>query len=199
MNNDEFYKDGKFDTKKAQQAYFDMMRKFHYPVYDALTKNDGYFWVIDFNKGDFASLGMGGVIWVNEKKESYFNHDIYLLPGQSICEHRHMPTKDKDGKMIPAKMESWLVRYGWVYGFSQIGEPNLDKYPEARALLSKAQVPYLKCVHVEKWVADGRAHKLPAIESWHFMMGGSEGAIVNECASYHDGEGLRFSIPGAGF
>ena len=93
-------------------------------------------------------------------------------------------------------MESWQVRYGYVYGFSEVGEPNLDKYPEAKANLSKFQIPHLKSVHVEKWVADGSVHKLPKDETWHFMMGGSDGAIVSEYATYHDGAGLRFSVPG---
>jgi len=199
MSNAEFYTNGKFDSAKAKQAYFDLMRKFHVPVYAALQKDDNYFWAVDFAKGDFASFGMGGVIWVNEKQEGYFGHDIYLLPGQSIAEHRHLPTTDKDGKQIRCKIESWLVRDGWVYGFSEIGEPNLAQFPEAQKMLSKVQIPYLKSVHVEKWVADGQAHKLPAPESWHFMMGGSEGAIVTEFATYHDGNGLRFSVPGVGF
>ena len=58
---------------------------------------------------------------------------------------------------------------------------------------------FLNCVHVEKWTADGVAHKLAKDESWHFMMGGDEGAIVSEFANYHDGNGLRFSVPGVGF
>ena len=195
----DFYKNGKFDAAKAKQAYFDMMTRFHVPVYAALTKDDGFFWAVDFAKGDFASFGMGGVIWVNEKDEGYFGHDIFLLPHQSIAEHRHLPTKDKDGKDVRCKIESWLVRNGSVYGFSEVGEPNLDKYPEAKAMLSKVQIPHLKSVHEEKWIADGQAHKLPGPETWHFMMGGSEGAIVTEFATYHDGAGLRFSVPGVGF
>jgi hypothetical protein len=58
---------------------------------------------------------------------------------------------------------------------------------------------FLQSVHVEKWTADGIAHKLPKEESWHFLMGGDEGAIVSEFANYHDGNGLRFSVPGVGF
>ena len=160
--------------------------------------------------------GMGGVIWVNEIREEYFGHDIYLLPGQSIAEHRHLPThiKTKDQwtgkeyeKDLPCKMESWLVRHGWVWGFTTEGEPNLDKYPEVKAKLSKLLFEkdpetgkqILNCLHVEKWVADGVAHKLAKDESWHFMMGGDEGAIVSEFANYHDGQGLRFSVPGVGF
>jgi len=196
MENAEFYKDGKFDSAKAKQAYYDLMKSFNVPVYEALTKADGPFWAVDFGKGDFTSFGMGGVFWCNEKDEGYFGHEIYLLAGQSIPEHRHLPTKDADGKAIRCKIESWQVRNGYVYGFSEVGEPNLDKYPEAKAMLAKVQIPYLKSVHVEKWTADGQVHKLPGAETWHFMMGGKDGAIVSEYATYHDGAGLRFSVPG---
>lgn len=213
-------KGGKFDAAKATQAYFDCWRKLGYPVYPALAEgnlqsNPGLrFWAVDFNKGDFLKYGMGGVIWVNEIREEYFGHDIYLLPGQSIAEHSHVAThiKTKDAwtgkeyeKDLPAKMESWLVRHGWVYGFSEVGEPNLDKFPEAKARLSAlytTSVPgknLLHCVHVEKWTADGVAHKLPKEGTWHFMMGGDEGAVVTEFANFHDGNGLRFSVPGVGF
>ncbi|MBP5509642.1 MAG: hypothetical protein J6Z49_01855 [Kiritimatiellae bacterium] len=202
----EFYADGKFSQEKAKQAYFELMERFGLPApesFKADTMADGktpYFWVTDFAQGDFAAIGMGGVIYVNEKAEGYFNHDIFLLPFQSICEHRHLKTVDREtGRPIPCKIESWLVRKGSIYGFSEIGEPNLDKFPEVKARLAKSQLPYLKSVHVEKWTADGRARKLAGPETWHFMMAGPEGAIVNEVATFHDGKGLRFSIPSAVF
>ena len=196
MKNEDFYKDGKFDSAKAKQAYFDLMKGFSVPVYAELAKADGPFWAVDFGKGDFSSYGMAGVFWCNEAAEGYFGHEIYLLPNQSIPEHRHLPTTDKAGNKIRCKMESWQVRHGSVYGFSEVGEPNLDKYPEAKARLSKLQIPHLKSVHVEKWEADGSVHKLPKDETWHFMMGGKDGAIVSEYATFHDGAGLRFSVPG---
>ena len=57
----------------------------------------------------------------------------------------------------------------------------------------------LKSLHVEKWEADGIAHKLPKTGSWHFMMGGTEGAIVSEFANFHDSKCNRFSVPGVIF
>lgn len=223
---------GKFDGAKANQAYFDLMKKFGYPVYRAFTDekfmleqtkqtpNTQYlgFWGIDFGKGDFAKYGMGGVIWVDEVKEEYFGHDIYLLPLQSIPEHSHVSQKidasvcqdrwtgEKFNKDLPPKMESWLVRHGWVYSFSEVGEPNLDQFPEAKANLSallfdkKLNKPTnLKSLHVEKWVPDGIAHKLPKAGTWHFMMGGTEGAIITEFANFHDSKCNRFSVPGVCF
>lgn len=232
MTNADFYKDGKFDGAKAKEAYFDLMRRFGYPVFKSFTDekfmleqtkqtaNTQYlgFWALDFGKNDFMKYGMGGVIWVDEVKEEYFGHDIFLLPLQSIPEHSHVAQKidasvcqdrwtgQKFDKELPAKMESWLVRNGWVYSFSEVGEPNLDKFPEAKANLSallfdhKANKPtFLKSLHVEKWEADGIAHKLPKTGSWHFMMGGTEGAIVSEFANFHDSKCNRFSVPGVIF
>jgi len=191
-----YYKDGKFDDAKAKEAYFNLMRHFNVPVYAALKEDEGLLWAAEFGQGDFERMGMGGVFWMNEP-EGYLGHEIYLLPFQSIPEHCHKPTKGKDGKDIQAKMESWQVRHGYVYGFSEVGEPNLDKYPELVAKLSPKQKAVLQSKHVEKWVADGRAHKLPKVETWHFMMGGPEGAIVTETATFHDNAGLRFTVPGA--
>ncbi len=214
---------GKFDAAKATRAYFELMERFGYPVYPALkdasrTKPGLGFWAVDFMKGDFMKYGMGGVIWVDEIREEYFGHDIYLLPLQSIAEHSHVPGKVKTEdrwtnktyeKDIPAKMESWLVRHGWVYSFSEVGEPNLDKpeFAEAKANLSallttpdpKTGKIRLKSVHVEKWTADGVAHKLPRECSWHFLMGGTQGAIVSEFANFHDGEKNRYTVDGVGF
>ena len=221
---------GKFNAAKASEAYFDMMSRFGYPVYPALQNDkltnpkDGTqylgFWAIDFAKGDFMKYGMGGVIWVDEIKEEYFGHDIYLLPLQALPEHSHLAGNPVDpgvatdrwtgekfvGKKIPAKMESWLVRHGWVYSFSEVGEPNLDQFPEAKKMLSehlfdhKANKPTnLKSLHVEKWTADGVAHKLPKVGTWHFLMGGTEGAIVSEFANFHDSKCNRFSVPGVQF
>jgi len=193
VNNADFYRGGVFDAGRARQAYFDMMKRLGAPVYEAYKKDDGFFWAIDFNRGEFASFGMAGVFWCNEQAEGYFGHEIFLLPGQSIAEHSHVASAE------PAKMESWQVRYGSVYGFSEIGDPNLDVFPEVKALLSKEHLDSLKSFHVEKWTADGSCRKLAQTGSWHFMMGGPDGAVVTEYANFHDNAGLRFSNPNVKF
>lgn len=198
VDNKDFYKDGKFDAEKGKQAYIELMKKLNAPVYKRYLEEPGFLWAVDFAQGDFASFGMGGVFWVNNRDKQYFAHEIFLLPGQAIAEHRHLPTTDDKGP-LQCKHESWQVRYGSVYGFSEVGEPNLDQFPEAKALLAKCQAPHLNSVHVEKWEADGYVHPLPKDETWHFMMGGPEGAIVSEYATYHDGNGLRFSCPNVAF
>ena len=52
---------------------------------------------------------------------------------------------------------------------------------------------------MEKWTADGVAHKLPKVGTWHVRMGGTEGAIVSEFANFHDSKCNRFSVPGVQF
>ena len=106
MDNAAFYKDGKFNSDKAKQAYYDLMRKFNVPVYSELARPDGPFWAVDFGKGDFTAFGMGGVFWCNEKEEGYFGHEIYLLPGvgerEGACAliPAHQPGIHVDGRNI---------------------------------------------------------------------------------------------------
>ena len=103
---------GKFDGAKASEAYFDMMRRFGYPVYPAL-QNDKLtnpkegtqylgFWAIDFAKGDFMKYGMGGVIWVDEIKEEYFGRSGRRhgpLDGREVRRQEH---PREDGKLARA-------------------------------------------------------------------------------------------------
>ncbi len=196
MKSADFYADGKLDVTKAKAAYFEMMEKLGAPIYDVYRPNDNFMWVVDFGQKDFAAFGMGGVFWINNRDQGYFAHEIFLLPGQSIAEHCHHPTKDEKGPIV-AKHESWQVRYGSVYGFSEIGEPNLHEFPEVEAMLAKCQKDHMNSLHVEKWEADGTVHELAKIESWHFMMGGPEGAVVSEYATFHHNSGLDFTCPGA--
>ena len=39
----------------------------------------------------------------------------------------------------------------------------------------------------------GDVLRLKKLESFHFMMAGPEGAVVDEWACYHDNAGLRFT------
>ena len=129
--NADFYDaDGNFLPEKAKEAYFDMFRRFAYPISDTLKKG---IWVLDFGLGDFANVGMAGIFWLNRQDYGYFGHEIYLLPGQMIPEHCHFPT-DKG----PAKMESWHPRHGMIYTFGE-GEPTpeyLAKIPASQRRLS---------------------------------------------------------------
>ena len=137
-------------------------------------------WFTDFGLGDFEHVGMGGIFWINDPEYGYFAHNIYLLPGQMIPEHAHVKTK------FPAKHESWMVNHGWVYNFSVIGDetPNAPEIPATHGPIKSKNFVIQKV---------GDVLRLKELESFHFMMAGPEGAIVEEWACYHDNDGLRFT------
>lgn len=177
--NADFYKDGKLDPDIALQAYLDMFDHYGIPYSDFIKEN---LWVTDFNLGDFENVGMAGIFWVNDPNHKYLGHEIYLLPGQMIVEHKHIATD------YPAKFESWQVRHGWAYNYS-IGDPTPNP-PQ----LPKSQAGHITVSHFQVQKVDEVIH-LAELESPHFLLAGPEGAIITEYASYHDGEGLRFTNP----
>ncbi|MDR1880157.1 MAG: hypothetical protein LBQ78_04425 [Tannerellaceae bacterium] len=179
--NADFYTDGKFNQEVALQAYKDMFEFYGVPFTPFMEKE---MWVVDFGLGDFEHVGMGGVFWVNDPVHNYFAHAIYLLPGQMIAEHAHVRTA------YAPKFESWMVTKGWVYNFSEVGEATPDVVPTPESHAAVRSKNYV-VQHV------GEIIHLKKEETFHFMMAGPEGAIVDEWASYHDGAGLRFSDPKA--
>ena len=181
--NDDFYKNGELDPQIALAAYLDMLEHYGVPYSDFLKEN---LWITDFSLGDFENVGMAGIFWVNDQEHKYLGHEIYLLPGQMIVEHRHIATE------YPAKFESWQVRHGWVYNYS-IGHatPNPPQLPES-------QKDFITVNHFRKQIVDEVIH-LAEIESPHFLLAGPNGSIVTEYASYHDGNGLRFTNPNVEF
>ena len=132
LANAAFYKaDGSFDAAAAKKAYYDMMRAHGYPVPNVLRTDE--FWVCDFLQGEYDKLGMAGIFWHNVKGKygeagtkayagdykdasyGYLGHDIYLLPGQLLPEHRHVG----GGEGYGPKMEAWHVRHGSVEFFGE--------------------------------------------------------------------------------
>ena len=180
--NADFYTDGKFNEEVAFKAFKEMFAYYGEPFTPLMEKD---MWVTDFGMGDFENAGMGGIFWVNDSVHNYFAHEIYLLPDQMIPEHAHVKTT------FPAKFESWMVRHGWCYNFSEVGDPTPD--PPALPKSQKESV-ISKNFLVQKV---GEVVHLKKSETFHFLKAGPEGAIVSEWASYHDGNGLRFTNPKA--
>jgi D-lyxose ketol-isomerase len=179
--NEDFYKaDGTFDTEKAKQAYYEMMEHFNYPIVDRLKGEE--FWAIDFGLGRFAEVGMAGIFWVNNEKDKYFGHEIYLLPGQRITEHAHAKTE-----AAGPKMESWQPRHGSCYIYGE-GEPTEGVEADIPGKDKEFWIAKTK-----KKLMPGEIGTLEVPESKHWMMAGPEGLILTEYATYHDGDGLRFS------
>lgn len=187
--NADFYKDGVFQEAVAFEAYFDMFERMGFQLGDTLRANPN-FWVAEFGLGDFENVGMAGIFFFNDKEFRYFGHDIYLLPGQMIPEHRHVAAEG-----LPAKHEAWQVRIGSIYNFSEGGDPN---NPQALALIPKSQLEAkaVTCYNF-KYMQMGDLDRLGRIEAPHFMMGGSEGTVVTEYACYHSPDGLKFTNPKA--
>lgn len=181
--NDYFYENGVLNATKALNAYKELLAFYHVPFDTVLEKN---MFITDFGLGDFANVGMAGIFWHNSQEFAYFAHEIYLLPGQMIVEHKHVKTDN------PAKMETWHVRSGSIFNFGE-GETtaNNPKTPES-------QKEFISVSNVNELGLNG-TQTLGRLESPHFMIAGEKGAIVSEYANYHDGAGLRFTNPNVSF
>lgn len=210
----QFYQaDGAFNQDYAKKAYLDMLKKFGYPIQDVLKTEA--FWVCDFVQRDFSKLGMAGVFWKNAsgtygengakayngnyktQQFGYLGHEIYLLPGQMLPEHRHIGGAEGYGP----KMEAWHVRYGSVEFF---GEYQGEGTETLISDMPKAERPWgcgkawFHSKHVAKRTAQsGQVYTLEDPESWHFQRAGAQGAIVSEYATYHNH--VMFSKPGMEF
>ena len=182
-NADFYAPDGKLLKDKAREAYYDMFRRFHYPISPRLKKD---MWILDFGLGDFAQVGMAGIFWLNRQDYNYFGHEIYLLPGQMIAEHCHVATAKGE-----PKMESWHPRKGNIFTFGE-GEPTpklIEKIPASQRDVVKSR----RCLPLG---IDELGH-LNRLNAWHFMVAGPQGAIVTEYGTFHDMDGLKFSNPKA--
>jgi hypothetical protein len=193
-NNAHFYNpDGSFNEKAAKDAYVELLRFHRYSLPGVV--DDERFWIRDFCLGDFANVGMGGIFWLNDKDHGYFGHEIYLLPFQMIPEHAHVEAESK-----PAKHEFWQVRYGSIYNFGKGGsKDDADKLPVKlpKSQLDDNAITAFNCVELKAVTGKQGESALTGIGDYHFMMGGPNGAIVTEYASYHSGDGLKFRNPKA--
>ena len=182
-----FYKNGKFDEEVAKAAYREMFEFHRYSIRETVLNSDD-FWVLEFGLGDYSNVGMAGIFFVNDKENGYFGHEIYLLPGQMIAEHRHLPAEGKQ-----AKHECWQVRHGQIWTFASGG--TAANVP-SDVTLPKSQDGAITAFNVKK-LEVGDMDYLNKLEAPHFMLAGPQGAIVTEYASYHSGDGLRFTNPKA--
>jgi len=205
--------DGSFNADKAKEAYYQMMEYYSYPISDVLKSEE--FWVCDFMQRDCTKLGMGGIFWINakgtyaqsgakaykgdfaDKNYGYLGHEIFLLPGQMLPEHRHLGGAEG----YAPKMESWLVRYGEVEFFGEYkgagDETLISDMPKAEQPWGFGE-DWFKSKYVAKRTAkSGKLYTLQDPESWHAQRAGKTGAIVTEYATYHNH--VMFSKPGMEF
>ena len=208
LTNADFYDPaGAFQAAKANQAFYNLMEAFGYPIVAALKTDQ--FWVCDFLQRDFEKLGMGGIFWINEHAKyadtgtkaytgkfkdqlfGYLGHEIYLLPGQMLPEHHHIGGAEG----YAPKMEAWLVRYGTVDFFAEYKGAG-DEKPISEMTAAQQPWGFGENWFKSKYVASrkaGEMYKLNDPESWHFQRAGANGAIVTEHATYHNH--VAFSTP----
>jgi D-lyxose ketol-isomerase len=181
FDNASFYgPDGEFNEEKAKDAYIAVMKYHGYPVYKNMREK---IWVSDYGTGQFAKLGLGARLWVNNETDRYMLMDIYLLPNQMLPEHWHLKTEKN-----PAKMEGWLIRYGLSHVVGE-GEPNLG--PEV--VVPKCHMDGTVTVKHEVVCGPGDFTPLNRVGARHWQFAGPEGAIISEVASVHDDTGVRHS------
>ncbi len=181
FDNASFYDaDGNFLPEKAKDAYVALMKYHGYPVFEG-TRDQ--LWVTDYNTGQFAKLGLGAVIFMNNEEDRYMLMDVYLLPNQMLPEHWHEATDAN-----PVKMEGWLVRHGLSHIVGE-GEPNLS--PEI--VIPKCHMNGTVTVKHAVIATPGRFVKLNRPGARHWQFAGPEGAIFSEVANVHDNSGVRHS------
>ena len=181
FDNSYFYDaDGRFKPEAGKDAYIAMMEYHGYPVFEDVREK---LWVSDYGTGQFARLGLGANMFVNNEKDRYMLMDLFLLPGQMLPEHYHLPT-DRN----PSKMEGWVVRHGVSYVYGE-GDPT----PKMKAVVPKCHMNGSVTVRHEVILEPGRFTPLNRAGARHWQFGGPEGAIITEVATVHDDDGVRHS------
>jgi len=169
---------GKFVPDRAKDAYIALMRFHGYPVYPAMREQ---LWVTDYGTGQFAQLGLGARMWVNNERDLYMLMDVYLLPGQMLPEHWHEKPDQK-----PIKMEGWLIRYGLSHVVGE-GEPNLG--PDV--VIPKCHENGTATVLHEVVARPGDFVPLNRAGAHHWQLGGPRGVIMSEVANVHENSAVR--------
>ena len=182
--NEHFYDNGKLNLEKALAAYGELMRHHNYSLTEAMLKHPAM-WISDFGMGEFVNVGVGGVCFVNDREHGgYFSHSIYLLPGQMLAEHWHVSAEG-----MPPKHETWVCLHGSVWTAARGGDRSKVPFK-----IPESQESTLLCFDTKKLeVGDFDVQR--GLEEPHYFVAGPEGAIVQEFASFHSGEGFRFSNP----
>jgi hypothetical protein len=181
FNNADFYDaSGKFKMEAAKDALIALMKYHGYPVYKGTREN---LWISDYGVGQFARLGLGARMWVNNEEHRYMLMDIYLLPNQMLPEHWH-EASDKN----PVKLEGWLVRHGLSH---IVGEGDANLGPDI--IIPKIHMDGTVTVKHEVAAGPGDFVPLNRAGARHWQFAGPEGAILTEVANVHTGAAVRHS------
>ena len=185
FTNEQFYdSNGAFLEEKAKDALMAMLEYHNYPIFDGLRDR---IWLTDYNKGNYAELGLASVMFVNNEKDKYMLMDIFLLPGQMLGEHMHF---EADGN--PAKLEGWLIRHGKSY-VAGVGENNRDQFPQV--VVPKSHWDGKVSTNHIIEANEGDFASLAKVESPHWQMAGPEGVVITEVGNVHTNAGVKRSDP----
>ena len=188
FDNDTYYNaDGTFCADKAKDAYISLMKYHGYPVYPEMKEK---VWASDYGTGQFATLGLGARMWMNNVKDRYMLMDLFLMPGQMLPEHWHLDGEGKDAGN-PAKLEGWLIRYGLSYVVG-IGEDNLAKVAPDIVIPKCHMDGKTTTAHCVK-ATPGTFVPLAEVKSRHWQFAGPDGAIITEVANCHTDSAVRHS------
>ncbi len=184
FKNGDFYSvDGKFNEQAAKDACFALCKHFGYPLNDRVLKE---IFVTDFGLGQFTEVGLGCVVWVDDKTSNYASLEVFLLPNQMIPEHWHVAIESEG---VAPKMEGWTVRYGSTFAYGE-GEPTKDIAVKIPACQTKF-VTAMK----EARLRPGEYVGVSKPMEKHWQQAGPEGCILTETSTYHSGAAVRFTDP----
>ena len=130
---------------------------------------------------------MAGIFWLNRQDYGYFGHEIYLLPGQMIPEHRPMATPKG--------------RPRWIVAAAARNDLHVRRRRGRRRVHRKvpaSQRAWSSRTNANRSAIDEVARS-ERPSAWHFMVAGPEGALVTEYGTFHDMDGLRYSNPKASY
>jgi D-lyxose ketol-isomerase len=182
-NGDFYDSQGKFDEKAAKDAYFRLVETAGMPISDNLRKNLA---VTDFGLGRFAEVGLGMLMWLNEKEANYASIEVFLLPNQMIPEHWHVAL---EGEGVKPKMESWIVRYGQTFTYGE-GEPT----PKLSVQIHDSEAKFVTVRH-ETPLKVGEVTGIKRAGEKHWQQAGPDGVIFSEVSTYHAGAAVKFTDP----
>jgi len=194
LKNSDFYDAaGKFNVEAAKDAYLAFCKAVGYPFGKKLRET---MWVADFALGRFLEVGLGGNFWINDKKYNYTSLEMFLLPNQMVPEHWHVDwhtESEKYDEHVPAKMESWHVRYGSSYTY---GEGPAT--PKIGVQIHESEKEFIT-VFNETVLHVGEVTGIKKPLEKHWQQAGPQGAIITESSTYHRGDAVRFTNPNIKF
>ncbi|HRR96965.1 MAG TPA: D-lyxose/D-mannose family sugar isomerase [Candidatus Ratteibacteria bacterium] len=138
--------------------------------------------VVDHGLNEPEKYGVQIIVYVNN--ERYCAKEMVLIPGQTVCEHKHPPISITN----PGKQETFRCRYGEVYLY----------VPGIPAKKPKAKLPEDREKYFTVWneiiLKPGQQYTILP-NTLHWFQAGKEGAIVSEFSSQSLDETDIFTDP----